>query len=254
MNALWVSLKDNIKCGSKLTDVVRHHQHQPAVKLGKQNRNMNNTDNHDSNGHSYPVLSQASLAATTSMIPPKLHELSVEDPSRKIVEMIFHKAWMKTSSTPLRKARAVFKVSISPEMLARFEKYREMVKKKACEEQNPRHPRSIVDGNELLRFYGTTMKCCCFHGKKSVQKVKILCNDQSCSVCQIIQFNFDTQLSRMSTARAKTEKSAVIVCRTIAGTSIHELNGQIGAMQFSLDKFVLKNPSAILPCFVIVFD
>ena len=117
-------------------------------------------------------------------------ELSVGDPSRKIVEMIFNKACMN-SSTPPKKVRTVFKVNISPERLERFEKYREMVKEKACE-QNPRHPRSIVDGNELLRFYGTTMRCSC--QGKSLQKVKYLCNDPSCSVCQIIQFNFDTEL------------------------------------------------------------
>ncbi|XP_028758459.1 uncharacterized protein LOC114717486 isoform X2 [Neltuma alba] len=255
MNAFWVSLKENVKCGNKLTDVVIRQQ--PAVRSGKENRNMNNRDNND-DGHSNPLASQASLVATTpSMDPPKLHELSIGDPSRKIVEMIFHKAWMNTS-TPQKKVRTVFKVSISPEMLERFENYREVVKKKACE-QNPRHPRSIVDGNELLRFYGTTMRC--FQGK-SVQKVKYLCNDPSCSVCQTIQFNFDTEFSRMSSARAKTERSAVIVCRIIAGTSVHEVNGQIegscsngvGKMQFSLDKFVDRNPSAILPCFVLVFD
>ncbi|KAI9074702.1 hypothetical protein K1719_043356 [Acacia pycnantha] len=241
MNALWVSLKEKVKCGSKLTDVMRQ---QPAVK-----------SYNDKNGHSNPVQSQASLVATT----PKLHELIIGDPSRKIVEMIFDKAWMNTS-TPQKKVKKVFKVIVSPEMLDRFEKYREMVKEKACEE-NPRHPRSIVDGNELLRFYGTTMRCCC--QGKSVPKVKYLCNDPSCSVCQIIQFNFDTEFSRMFSAGVKTEKRAVIICRIIAGTSIHEVNnGQIegscsnrvGKMQFSLDKFVVRNPSAILPCFVLVFD
>lgn len=198
-------------------------------------------------------------------------ELSIEDPSRKIVEMIFQKAWMNTSK-PLRKVRTVLRVSYSAEVLERFEKYREKVKKNACQ-QYPRHPRSTVDGNELLRFYGTTMRC--FQGN-SAKKVYDFCKDPSCCLCQIIQFNFNTEYAEIqlntsgkelsdrtiATTRVKNLKIAAIVCRVIAGTAVNEVDGKyewsdstgLGEMQFSLAKFVVKNPSSILPCFVIIFN
>lgn len=202
-----------------------------------------------------------------------LAELGIGDPSRKIVEMIFQKAWMNTSK-PLRKVRTVLRVSYSAQVLERFEKYREKVKKNACE-QHPRHPRSIVDGNELLRFYVTTMRC--FQGKPA-KKVYDLCKDPSCRLCQITQFNFNAEHAeiRLSTsdkelsgnrtsanARVKNVKRAAIVCRIIAGTAVNEVDGEyeegpdstgLGEMQFSLEKFVVKNPSSILPCFVIIFS
>lgn len=198
-------------------------------------------------------------------------ELGIGDPSRKIVEMIFQKAWMNNSK-PLRKVKTVLKVRYSAQVLEKFEKYRENVKKNACE-QCPRHPRSIVDGNELLRFYVTTMKC--FQGKP-VKKVSDLCKDPSCRLCQIIQFRFDSESAKIqlntsekdlinrttANVRVKNVKRAAIVCRIIAGTAVNEVDGEyeegphstkLGEMQLSLEKFVEKNPSSILPCFVIIF-
>lgn len=197
-------------------------------------------------------------------------ELGIGDPSRKIVEMIFQKAWMNTAK-PLRKVRTVLRVRYSEEVLERFEKYREKVKT-----QYPRHPRSTVDGNELLRFYVTTMRC--FQGKP-MKKVHDLCKDPSCRFCQVIQFNFDAEhaeillntcekdLSNRKSvnARVKNVKRVLIVCRIIAGTSVNEVDGnyeecsecdstRLGEMQFSLERFVVKNPSSILPCFVIIFN
>jgi len=185
--------------------------------------------------------------------------------------MIFQKAWLNTSK-PLKKVRTVLRVSYSEEVLERFEKYRENVKKVASE-QYPRHPRSTVDGNELLRFYGTTMRC--FHGK-STKRVHDLCKDPSCYLCQIIQFNFKTQYADIhpntsdkelsnrgiATARVHSVKKAAIICRIIAGTRVNEVDGEyegpgstgLGEMQFSLEKFVVKNPSSVLPCFVIIFS
>lgn len=195
-------------------------------------------------------------------------ELGIGDQSRKIVEMIFQKAWMNTSK-PLRKVRTVLRVRYSEQVLERFEKYREKVKK-----QYPRHPRSTVDGNELLRFYVTTMRC--FQGKP-VKKVHDVCKDSSCRFCQLIQFNFDAEIQlntsdkelsnikSVNAARVKNVKRVSIVCRIIAGTEVNEVDGKyeegsesdstrLGEMQFSLERFVVKNPCSILPCFVIIFS
>jgi hypothetical protein len=53
--------------------------------------------------------------------------------------------------------KRVLKVN-SKEILERFERNRGRLKKHAYE-QHKRHPRSIVDGNELLLFYGTAISC-----------------------------------------------------------------------------------------------
>ncbi|KAL2316674.1 hypothetical protein Fmac_030550 [Flemingia macrophylla] len=265
MHALWISLKDNVKCGNKLNDVIKQQS-----KCGKGSGYV--SEKKKMNG-----CNKLLMETPTSLGVPRpsntlvrLHELSVGDPSRKIVEMIFQKAWSNTSK-PLKKVRKVLRVRYSEEVHEKFEKYRENVKKVASE-QCPRHPRSTVDGNELLRFYGTTVRC--FQGK-SPKKVYDLCKDPSCYLCQIIQFNFNTgytgihlntsgkELSnRTATARVHSVKKAAIICRIIAGTAVNEIDGEyevshstgLGEMQFSLEKFVVKNPSSILPCFVIIFS
>ncbi|MED6205559.1 hypothetical protein PIB30_018732 [Stylosanthes scabra] len=261
MQALWVSLKDNVKCGSKLSDVIR----QPpkcgkgsTICVSEKEKKINEDIDHNDPPLETPPTIVVSRPNNTLA---RLHELSVGDPSRKIVEMIFQKAWMNTSK-PLRKIKTVLRVSYSEQVLERFEKYREKVKNNADE----RHPRSTVDGNELLRFYATTVRC--FQGK-AVKRVHDLCKDHSCCLCQTIQFNFNTehakiQLNLNDTARVRIVKRAAIVCRIIAGTSMNEVDGGeyegptvsngLGEIQFSLEKFVVKNPSSILPCFVIIFS
>ncbi|KAL1307370.1 hypothetical protein HN51_049324 [Arachis hypogaea] len=265
MQALWVSLKDNVKCGSKLSDVIR----QPP-KCGKGSFCVSEKEkkiNGDKDHNDPPLETPPSIVLSRpNNTLARLHELSVGDPSRKIVEMIFQKAWMNTSK-PLRKIKTVLRVSYSEQVLERFEKYRENVKKNADEQ----HPRSTVDGNELLRFYATTVRC--FQGK-AVKKVHDLCKDLSCCLCQTIQFNFNTEHAKIqlnndigkeqtvATTRVRIVKRAAIVCRIIAGTSMNEVDGEfegpvsngLGEIQFSLEKFVVKNPSSILPCFVIIFS
>ncbi|MED6150580.1 hypothetical protein PIB30_073688 [Stylosanthes scabra] len=262
MQALWVSLKDNVKCGSKLSDVIR----QQPPKCGKGSSicvsEKEKKINEYNNDHNDPPLETppSIVVSRPNNSLARLHELSVGDPSRKIVEMIFQKAWMNTSK-PLRKIKTVLRVSYSEQVLERFEKYREKVKNNADER---RHPRSTVDGNELLRFYATTVRC--FQGKP-VKRVHDLCKDHSCCLCQTIQFNFNTEHAKIqlndATTRVRIVKRAAIVCRIIAGTSMNEVDGEyegpvssngLGEIQFSLEKFVVKNPSSILPCFVIIFS
>ncbi|BAT80631.1 hypothetical protein LR48_Vigan785s001400 [Vigna angularis] len=264
MHALWVSLKDNVKCGNKINDVIKQQ-----TKCSKGSGCVSEWEKTNSYNRSLMQTPTSPVVSRPSNTLGRLHELGVGDPSRKIVEMIFQKAWLNTSK-PLKKVRTVLRVSYSEEVLERFEKYRENVKKVASE-QYPRHPRSTVDGNELLRFYGTTVRC--FHGK-STKRVHDLCKDPSCYLCQIIQFNFkiqyahlnasDKELSNRATATARVHsvKKAAIICRIIAGIPENEVDGEyegpgstgLGEMQFSLEKFVVKNPSSILPCFVIIFS
>ena len=110
-------------------------------------------------------------------------------------------------------------------------------------------------------------------------KVCDLCQDPSCCVCQMIQFHFNTEYTKwnqiqlnksskefidykFAATRVKNVKRAVIVCRIIAGTEVHEVDGEYKGLnstgleeqQFSLVKYIVRNPGAILPCFVIVFS
>lgn len=162
----------------------------------------------------------------------------------------------------------------SSEILERFEKYREMVKKKV-RKQHKRHPRCDVDGNELLQFYGTRMNCC----SQKLNKVSELCQDFTCQVCRIIQSGFDTEygkkygipLSSCSTAssgntpgiyKGVNAKKAVIVCRIIAGRVVNLVDREsevgydsirVGGLYSKLEYLIVRNPSAVLPCFVIVY-
>ncbi|KAJ7963688.1 C2H2-like zinc finger protein [Quillaja saponaria] len=253
MLALWVSLKENVNCGVKLIDVVKQQG-----KYGNANREL---------GPSMETPSPLVISRRIGNTQTLLQELDIGDPSRNIVEMIFWKAWMNTSK-PKRKIKTVYRVSNSIEVLERFEKYRENVKKKAYGHY-AMHPRSTVDGNELLRFYGTTMSCC--QGKS--KKVSELCKDPSCQVCRIIQSNFETESTKkngiqlstssqelsdytITTTEAKNMKRAVIICRAIAGSIIHVNGGEYGEKRhhFNYGNLVVRNPSAVLPCFVIVFS
>lgn len=50
------------------------------------------------------------------------------------------------------------KKRVRKKALARFVEYKEMVKAKASKLQN-KDPGCLADGNELLRFYSTTLAC-----------------------------------------------------------------------------------------------
>lgn len=178
-------------------------------------------------------------------------------------------------SKPPWKIKRVLRVKNSIEVLQRFEDYREKVMKKAYE-QHKRHPRSTVDGNELLLFYGTTMACCC--SCKKLKQVSELCKDPSCRTCRIIHSRFEMEFTRnkgirlstsseevsdsMVSFKLKNLKRAVIVCRVIAGRignmldGVHEEFDSIAreGPESNLEYLIVQNPCAILPCFVLVFN
>ncbi|XP_050246628.1 uncharacterized protein LOC126694415 [Quercus robur] len=263
MHALWVSLKENFNCGVKLTGVVR-----PPGTCYKKRSPTTEKDKLESElVHSTKVICKQNSTRTL------LSRLNTGDPSRNIVEMIFQRASMNPTK-PSTKIKTVLKVKNSAEIVERFEKYRERVKKKAYE-QYKRHPRSTVDGNELLRFYGTTIVC---YSEKS-KRVSELCRDPSCGACRIIQSKFDTDYTRRNGVQLNTSsedlsenmnaatsvkniKRAAIVCRTIAGSIVNVVDGEyldfdsVGSegLLSNLKCLILRNPSAVLPCFIVVFD
>ncbi|KAK3009960.1 LOW QUALITY PROTEIN: hypothetical protein RJ639_012352 [Escallonia herrerae] len=193
--------------------------------------------------------------------------------------MIFRAA-SPCPSRDSRKITEVLKVNNTMETLERFEEYRETVKKE-CFKQHKRHPRSMVDGNELLQFYGATIICCC----EKQYGVSDLCKDPNCRVCRIIESGFKTACNKRagilmntsSTAMSeatnvtteKNVKRAVILCRVVAGRVVLS----IGLIEMTIDwahrddydsirsgqnsrsdHLIVRDPSAVLPCFIIVFN
>lgn len=264
MLAVWVSLKENVNCVAKLSDVV-----------GRPEKNCGNSRTQNPEKELVHQLRNPFREALFRPIHPKTQfcELNVGDPSRNIIELIFQSASMDPSkSKPSWKIKRVLKVKNSIEVLKRFEDYREKVIKKA-NQQHERHPRSTIDGNELLLFYGTTMACC-----RKPKPVPELCKDPSCRACRIIHSRFDMEFTRKNGVRLSTSseevcdnmvsfklkklKRAVIVCRVIAGSIGNTIDGaredfdSIGRIgrHSNLEYLVVPNPSAILPCFLIVFN
>ncbi|KAJ7948506.1 C2H2-like zinc finger protein [Quillaja saponaria] len=205
-------------------------------------------------------------------------ELVEGDSSRKIVEIICKTSWLKSENHCGRIER-VLKVHNMQKTLARFEEYREMVKMKASKLPK-KHPRCLADGNELLRFYGTTVACSLgLNGSSS------LCLSERCCVCRIIRFGFAAKkelkggigvFTTSTSGRAfdSTEiieddpfmRKAMIVCRVIAGRvhrpleNIQEMAGQTGfdslagkvGVYSNIEELYLLNPRALLPCFVVI--
>lgn len=127
--------------------------------------------------------------------------------------------------------------------LAQFEDYREMVKIKASKLAK-KHPRCLADGNELLRFYGTTVEC-----SLGINSSSSLCTSDNCNVCRVLRHGFSANnkellpddehdgggigvftastssraLESMDVILTRQEdngcsiKKALIVCRVIAG-------------------------------------
>ncbi|KAI3828289.1 hypothetical protein L1987_02388 [Smallanthus sonchifolius] len=137
-----------------------------------------------------------------------------------------------------------------------------------------------ADGNELLRFYGTTIACSLgINGESS------LCVSDKCCVCRIIRHGFSTKrelkggigvFTTSTSARAfesievyddgPDTRKALMVCRVIAGRvhrpleNIQEITGQTGfdslagkiGLHSNIEDLYLLSPKALLPCFVVI--
>ncbi|KAJ0246191.1 hypothetical protein HA466_0177520 [Hirschfeldia incana] len=213
-------------------------------------------------------------------------ELVEGDSSRKIVEIICRTSWLKSENQCGRIDR-VLKVHNMQKTLARFEEYRETVKIRASKLQK-KHPRCLADGNELLRFHGTTVAC-----GLGINGSTSLCTAEKCCVCRIIRNGFSAKREKnngvgvgvftaSTSGRAfesisvkeegdgerTTVRKVLIVCRVIAGRvhrpveNVEEVNGlmmsgfdslagKVG-LYTNVEELYLLNPRALLPCFVVI--
>ncbi|CAM8887843.1 unnamed protein product [Rhodiola kirilowii] len=206
-------------------------------------------------------------------------ELVEGDSSRKIVEIICRTGGLKAEN-PCGGIEKVLKVHNMQKTLARFEEYREAVKVKASKLPK-KHPRCLADGNELLRFYGTTISC-----SLGINGCSSLCTSDKCCVCRIIRNGFSAKkelkdgigvFTTSTSGRAfemielfkdsdTSTRKALIVCRVIAGRvhkpleNVQEMAGQSGfdslagkvGLYSNIEELYLLNPKALLPCFVVI--
>ncbi|KAL6603177.1 hypothetical protein ACP70R_043538 [Stipagrostis hirtigluma subsp. patula] len=215
-------------------------------------------------------------------------ELADGDSSRRVVEIICKAGWPKPENAMVPVER-ILKVHNVERSVARFEEFREAVKGRAAKLPK-KHPRCLADGNELLRFHGTTVSCSLGAGGSPS-----LCTSGRCNVCRIIGHGFSAArqvrdgvgVFTTSTSKRALEciqetgadagagageagtgsvKHALIVCRVIAGRIHRPLDnlqdvaaqpgfdsvaGQVGAGS-SIEELYLLNPRALLPCFVVI--
>ncbi|KAG8090715.1 hypothetical protein GUJ93_ZPchr0011g27180 [Zizania palustris] len=209
-------------------------------------------------------------------------ELGPEDTSRNIVEIIFQSSWLKNPG-PLCKIDKILKVHITDKTINKFEQYKESVKQRASSEAK-KNPRCAADGNELLRFHCTTFTC-----SLGVAGGTALCGGSPtpphhCKLCSIIKHGFrvdgNGKIATMATsgrahetaeASSDGEKRAMLVCRVVAGrvnskpsttatTSSDELecdsitSCSSQGVTSDLDELLVFSPTAILPCFVVIYS
>ncbi|KAK2644264.1 hypothetical protein Ddye_019459 [Dipteronia dyeriana] len=193
--------------------------------------------------------------------------------SRKIVEMICR---IENNSGHMER---VFKVHNIQKRLAEFEEYRETVKIKA-NKLSKKYPRCLADGNELLRFYGTTVTC-----SLGLNGCSSLCSMEKCGLCQILRDGFSIQKESIGVFTTSTSETsiayidqlneiinqsvrcALIVCRVIAGRihrpseNFQKITGQSGGFDslvgkvdrhYNVEELYSLNPKALLPCFVVI--
>ncbi|GLT73160.1 hypothetical protein SLA2020_450360 [Shorea laevis] len=214
-------------------------------------------------------------------------ELGPEDSGRNIVEIIFKSSWLKKDN-PICKIERILKVHNSQCTIQLFEDCRDAVKTRALN-STKKHPRCAADGNELLRFYCTTLSCSL--GSKGSSS---LCGSiPGCGVCTIIRYGFQGKGGGASTPagckgvsttassgrahdslmKHTDERRAMIVCRVIAGRvkrvaddapsgeenvvsagPYDSVAAYTNAGVYSnLEELIVFNPRAILPCFVVIY-
>ncbi|CAH8317985.1 unnamed protein product [Eruca vesicaria subsp. sativa] len=227
-------------------------------------------------------FSKLEAAETHHLTKHAVTELVEGDSSRKIVEMICKTSCLKTDNQCGRIDR-ILKVHNMQKTLARFEEYRDSVKNRASKLQK-KHPRCIADGNELLRFHGTTVSCVL-----GVNGCTSLCSSEKCCVCRIIRNGFSVKremnngigvFTASTSGRAfesiemdggggdgTRERKALIVCRVIAGRvhrpveNVEEMGGGLNGfdslagkvgLYTNVEELYLLNSRALLPCFVVI--
>ncbi|CAH9093563.1 unnamed protein product [Cuscuta epithymum] len=206
------------------------------------------------------------------------------DLSREIIEMICRTNLQSSMHSGNKEdsngIQMVLKVHNTLKTLTQFEEYREAVKTKA-NRLVKKHARCLADGNELLRFHGTTVECHLGMGDSSG-----LCVSHTCDVCQILRHGFTINsgvgVLTASTSRGALEgvkvkdgggeRKVVMVCRVIGGRvhraldSVEEIGCEpslgfdslaghkVGGLSSGVvEELIVLSPKALLPCFIVIY-
>lgn len=195
-----------------------------------------------------------------------MSEIGLQDSSRKIIELIFLSSWLEKLA-PIPNIERVLKVQNFPTTTSRFEAYRDSIKNKA-NKPPLKHSRCIADGNELLRFYCTSVGC-----SVGLRGSPTLCQSASlCSLCGILRDGFKVdELGKIQTMTtsfgahgacnhqvpSNEGMRAMLVSRVIAGrvkqSQSDDDDGEEYDSVSSSDELFVFSPSAILPCFVVLY-
>ncbi|KAF7012760.1 hypothetical protein CFC21_026919 [Triticum aestivum] len=217
-------------------------------------------------------------------------ELGPEDTSRNIIEIIFQSSWLK-KQTPVCAVDRILKVHNAPATLARFEAYRDAVKARA-RGGRPGAGRCTADGNELLRFHCAALACSLGAGGATHLCDAAGSSCAACGIVRDgFKFRAPGVRTMATSGRAHDDavggeegegggerRRAMLVCRVIAGRVKRRCEGTAdkeeaeaspsaeeeaeeeydsvagtAGVYSSLDELEVFNPTAILPCFVVVY-
>ncbi|OIW19142.1 hypothetical protein TanjilG_03632 [Lupinus angustifolius] len=209
-------------------------------------------------------------------------QLHNEDSTWQIIEKICQTSYTN-SEIKATEIEIVLKVLNHQNAFTSFEECREMARNKS-QKLPDKLPRCLADGNELLRFHGTTIACSLGMNDDYSNS---LCTLDQCGFCQILRHGFSTKTQEFNDALGVLTTSScakafelvvssdelygrkcVIVCRVIAGR-IHNPLQEIQEMitddsrfdslvkkinaESDIEELFVLNPSSILPCFVAIY-
>ncbi|KAK7319181.1 hypothetical protein RJT34_03899 [Clitoria ternatea] len=227
---------------------------------------------------------EGSLEAIHNVQEPDIPKHSViqldkEDSSWKIIEQVCQDKYYMDSEIKVAGIECVLRVENNEKTYACFEECRTMVRINV-EMLHNKHPRCLVDGNELLRFHGSTIAC-----SLGINGYSTLCTLDQCGVCQILRHGFSANqefqgalgvfttstsgkaIDSICSSSESLPRKCVIVCRVIAGKILNPLqeiqeisNSKFDSLvkkisdQSEIEELMVLNPRAILPCFVVIYE
>ncbi|KAG4177716.1 hypothetical protein ERO13_A11G324733v2 [Gossypium hirsutum] len=175
-----------------------------------------------------------------------------KDPAFRVVETIFKSGWDVKTELEIEK---ILKINHTIDVLKRFEEYREIVKSKSSNIE-----RLAVDGNEVLKFYGTIVTC-----SLGIDEFSRICYRESYRESRCAHRKVTKECGVDNKVRGR---KVVVVCRVIAGRmarcrgrGVGLVEGREGGFDSVVssctdrsEELVVLDARAVLPCFVIVYN
>ncbi|KAF1887775.1 hypothetical protein Lal_00023783 [Lupinus albus] len=204
----------------------------------------------------------------------KLHK---QDSSWQIIEKICQTSYT-SSDSKATEIESILKVLNHQKTFTTFEECREVAMTYAEKLQdNNKLSRFLVNGNELLRFHGTTIACTLGMSNDSSNR---LCTFDQCGLCHILRHGFSTKnqdfdgvvgiLTNSTSEKAFYSIGSYekMVLRKVIAGRIHNPLQEIQEMvtdsgfdslvkkisdESDIEELHILNPRAILPCFVVIY-